>query len=73
MLSLSGTVEDGIGVIVLSFCFDLIPFYSLGMQYILNHDDDNRSIKHVISSAVYITILIVAAETNSRVNSNSYE
>ena len=72
MLSLSGTIEEGIGVIVLSVCLALIPFYSLGMQYILNHDDDSRSVKHVIGSTVYVVILIAAAETNSRVILNCF-
>lgn len=68
MLSLSGTIEEGIGGIVLCFCLALIPYYSLGTTYVLRFEDRHKAIRHIVNSSAFILILLTAAEANATVS-----
>ena len=62
-----GTMEDSLGMTVASFCFALIPYYSMILENTLSLGSAKCGQK-LISALVFIIILLTAAEANSKVS-----
>ena len=67
-MRLSTAMEEALGMTVFSFCFALVPYYSLNMQHILLRSDYHKLVRHILKTIAYITVLFTAAEANSTVS-----